>query len=59
MVGGVLDGDGPRKTITRFLPWFANGKAKSEYHALYNVDQSTDATRRAFVARVERALRAL
>jgi NAD(P)H dehydrogenase (quinone) len=52
-------GDGPRKTITRFLPWFTNGKAKSEYHALYNVDKSTDAKRRAFIVRVERAMRAL
>jgi hypothetical protein len=34
-------GDGPRKTITRFPPWFTNGKAKSEYHALYNVDKTT------------------
>ena len=52
-------GDAPRKTITRFLPWFTNGKAKSEYHALYNVDKSTDAKRRAFIVRVENAMRAL
>ena len=52
-------GDQPRKTIMRFLPWFTNGKAKTEYHALYNVDQSTDGKRRAFVARVEKAVRAL
>lgn len=52
-------GDMSRKTIVRFLPWFTNGKAKTEYHALYNVDQSTDGTRRAFIARVERAMRAL
>jgi len=47
------------KTVTRFLPWFTNGKAKTEYHALYNVDQSTDAKHRAFAAGVEKAMRAL
>ncbi len=52
-------GDAPRKTVTRFLPWFTNGKAKTEYHALYNVDQSTEAKRRAFIARVEKAMRRL
>ena len=52
-------GDGPRKTVTRFLPWFTNGKARAEYYALYNVDQSTDKTRQAFITRVEKAMRAL
>lgn len=52
-------GDAPRKTVTRFLPWFTNGKAKAEFYALYNVDQSTDAKRRAFIGRVEKAVRAL
>ncbi len=52
-------GDAPRKTVTRFLPWFTKGKAKTEYYALYNVDHSTEQTRRAFIARVERGLRRL
>jgi putative NADPH-quinone reductase len=52
-------GDAPRKTITRFLPWFTNGAAKGEYHALYNVDRSTEEKRRAFIASVERAVGAL
>ena len=59
MVGGVLEGDAPRKTVTRFLPWFTKGKAKSEYYALYNVDHSTEQTRRAFIARIEQGLRRL
>ena len=53
------DYQGAIKTVTRFLPWFTNGKAKTEYHALYNVDQSTDAKHRAFAAGVEKAMRAL
>lgn len=52
-------GNGPRKVVTRFLPWFTNGNAKTEYHALYNVDRSTEKTRRAFIKRVDRAIRAL
>jgi NAD(P)H dehydrogenase (quinone) len=50
-------GDPPRKTVTRFLPWFTVGKAKTEVYALYGVDNSTDAQRRAFIARVEKAMR--
>jgi len=52
-------GDGPRKTVTRFLPWFTKGQARTAYYALYNVDHSTEQTRRAFLARVERGLRKL
>jgi NAD(P)H dehydrogenase (quinone) len=50
-------GDGPRKTVTRFLPWFTNNRAKTKCYALYNVAESTDGTRRAFIARVESAMR--
>ena len=52
-------GENPRKTVTRFLPWFAGGKAKAEYHALYGVDATTEQTRRAFIARVEKAMAAM
>ena len=52
-------GEAPRKTVTRFLPWFTGGKAKTQYHALYSVDGSTDKTRRAFIARVEKAMAAM
>jgi NAD(P)H dehydrogenase (quinone) len=50
-------GEAPRKTVTRFLRWFTNGK--TEYHALYKVDDSTPARRKAFVAQVEKAMRAM
>ena len=52
-------GDAPRKSVTRFLKWFSGGKAKTEYHALYGVDRSSPAQRKAFVARVESAMRAM
>jgi len=52
----VWMGEAPRKTVTRFLPWFTGGKAKTQYHALYGVDGSTEGTRRAFISRVEKAM---
>jgi len=52
-------GDPPRKAVTRFLPWFTGGKARTRYCALYNLEGSTDGTRRAFIARVEKAMRRL
>jgi putative NADPH-quinone reductase len=50
-------GDAPRKTVTRFLPWFTGGKAKTRCCALYHVDGSSPAQRMAFIARVEKAMR--
>jgi putative NADPH-quinone reductase len=52
-------GDPPRKTVTRFLPWFAGGKTRAHFCALYDVDNSTDDARRAYIARVRRAMRRL
>jgi len=52
-------GEASRKTITRFLPWFTGGKAKAKYLALYKIDETSEQTRKAFVARVERAMAAL
>lgn len=52
-------GEAPRKTVTRFLPWFTGGKAKAAYHALYRIDDSTDAERKAFIERVGQAMAAL
>lgn len=49
-------GEAPRKTVTRFLPWFTGGKAKGECHALYQVDGLSDGARRAFIERVEKAM---
>ena len=52
-------GDPPRRAVVRFLPWFANGRVRTKFHALYNLDKSTDGTRRAFIGRVEKAMRSL
>lgn len=52
-------GDAPRKTVTRFLRAFADGKAKTEYHAMYHVDGSTAAERDAFIAEVKSAMAAM
>ena len=49
-------GDASRKTVTRFLPWFTGGKAKAHCCALYHVDASGLAERKAFIARVEKAM---
>jgi putative NADPH-quinone reductase len=50
-------GDPSRKAVMQFLPWFANGRVSANFHALYNVDNSTDGTRSAFIVRVEKAMR--
>ena len=49
-------GDASKKTMTRFLPWFTGGKAKAHCCALYHVDASALAQRKAFIARVEKAM---
>jgi hypothetical protein len=59
VVGGVLDGRSSRKAVMRFLPRFANGRARAKFHALYNLDKPTEGTRRAFIALVEKAMRRL
>ena len=50
-------GDPPRRMVKRYLPWFANWRARVDYYALYNMNVATDADRAAFIAKVERAMR--
>ncbi len=52
-------GEAPRKTVTRFLRWFTGGKAETQYHALYKIERVSDGARRAFIARVEKAMAAM
>jgi putative NADPH-quinone reductase len=47
-------GDPPRKAVTRYLRLLNAGRAKVEYHALYDMNRATPAQREAFLARVER-----
>ncbi|MBV8593113.1 MAG: NAD(P)H-dependent oxidoreductase [Caulobacteraceae bacterium] len=52
-------GEAPRKMVTRFLRWFSGGKAETQYHALYNIDRSSEAARKAFILRIEKAMAAI
>ncbi|MCX8133457.1 MAG: NAD(P)H-dependent oxidoreductase [Roseococcus sp.] len=47
-------GDPPRKAVTRYLRLLNAGRARVEYHALYDMNRATPAQREAFLARVER-----
>jgi putative NADPH-quinone reductase len=49
-------GDPPRKMVKRYLPWFANWRARVDYYALYHMNVATDADRAAFIDKVERAM---
>jgi NAD(P)H dehydrogenase (quinone) len=42
--------------VKRYLPWFANWRARVDYYALYHMNVATDADRAAFIDRVERAM---
>jgi NAD(P)H dehydrogenase (quinone) len=49
-------GDPPRKIITRYVRWFAGGRAKAEYHALYHLNVASLSQREGFVRRVRAAM---
>lgn len=49
-------GDPPRKAVTRYLPWFTGRSASVSYHALYHMNVASEATRMAFLDRIEREL---
>ena len=51
-----LAGDPPRKLITRYLRLSTGRATKVTYLAHYDMNLSTDATRRRFLARVEREM---
>ena len=47
----LLVGDPPRKSVTRYLRMVNAGRAKVEYHALYDMNRATLEQRQAFQAR--------
>jgi NAD(P)H dehydrogenase (quinone) len=49
-------GDPPRKFVTRYLRWFIDRRAGVTYLALYHMNVADDACRKAFMARVRRAM---
>ncbi len=51
-------GDPPRKLVTRHLRYLVGPRARVRYLAHYHMNVSTEASRRRFLARVERAMAA-
>jgi putative NADPH-quinone reductase len=49
-------GDPPKKYVTRYMPRFADGKAKVDYYPFYHMNVATDAQRKAFIAKVRAAM---
>jgi NAD(P)H dehydrogenase (quinone) len=52
----IAVGDPPRRLVTRYLPRFATGRARIEYHALYHMNVATMAQRTAFMDKVRAAM---
>jgi NAD(P)H dehydrogenase (quinone) len=52
----LLVGDPPKRIMTRYVPRFADGKAKVDYYPLYHMNVATDSTRKAFMAKVRAAM---
>ena len=46
--------DPPKRLVTRYLRWFAASKARADYLALYHLNVTTDAKRKAFIDKVRR-----
>jgi NAD(P)H dehydrogenase (quinone) len=49
-------GDPPRKIVKRYLRWFADRRARVDYHALYHMNVATAAQRAAFLEKVHAAM---
>ena len=52
----IAMGDPPRKIVKRYLRWFADRRARVDYHALYHMNVATDAQRAAFLEKVRAAM---
>jgi putative NADPH-quinone reductase len=55
----IYMGDPPRKSVTRYLPWFTGGGARVRYHALYHMNVASAADRERFLARVSSEMKKL
>jgi NAD(P)H dehydrogenase (quinone) len=49
-------GDPPRKVVKRYLRWFADRRARVDYHALYHMNVATAAQRTAFMEKIKLAM---
>ena len=52
----ITMGDPPRKIVKRYLRWFADRRARVDYHALYHMNVATEAQRTAFMEKVRVAM---
>jgi NAD(P)H dehydrogenase (quinone) len=52
----LLVGDPPRKIVKRYLRWFVARTASVQYLALYHMNVAPEAERKAFIAKVSRAM---
>ncbi|HZF74938.1 MAG TPA: NAD(P)H-dependent oxidoreductase [Acetobacteraceae bacterium] len=52
----VMMGDPPRKAVTRYLRMLTGGRARTSYHALYDMNRATQADREAFLGTVQAAM---
>ncbi|MCU0889563.1 MAG: NAD(P)H-dependent oxidoreductase [Rubritepida sp.] len=48
----IMVSDPPRKAVTRYLRMLNAGRARIEYHALYDMNRATQARREAFLAQL-------
>jgi NAD(P)H dehydrogenase (quinone) len=52
----IAMGDPPRRIVKRYLRWFADRRARVDYHALYHMNVATAAQRAAFLEKVRAAM---
>jgi NAD(P)H dehydrogenase (quinone) len=52
----ITMGDPPRKIVKRYLRWFADRRARVDYHALYHMNVATEAQRSAFMEKIRVAM---
>jgi NAD(P)H dehydrogenase (quinone) len=52
----LLVGNPPKKIMTRYMPRFADGKAKVDYYPLYHMNVATLEQRQAFMAKIRNAM---
>jgi putative NADPH-quinone reductase len=52
----IAMGDPPRRIVKRYLRWFADARARIDYHALYHMNVASEATRTAFLDKVHAAM---
>jgi NAD(P)H dehydrogenase (quinone) len=52
----IAMGDPPRRIVKRYLRWFADRRARVDYHALYHMNVASEATRTAFLDKIEAAM---